>query len=71
MRIMIEIIEDLEQARIAANLSGRELSTRAGLTPSHWWQISKRSKSANFETLARIAEVLGFAIVVIPVPVTE
>lgn len=68
---MNEIIDELEKARIDSGMSTRELSAKAGLTPSHWWQISKRSRSANFDTLTRIADVLGYAIVVIPVPVTE
>ena len=68
---MDDIIDELESARITAGMSTRELSSRAGLTPSHWWQISRKTRSANFDTLTRIAWVLGYRIVAIPVPVTE
>ena len=68
---MDKIIDELDQARVAAGMSQRELSVRAGLTPTHWWQISRRTRSAEFGTLERIANALGYAIVVIPVPVQE
>jgi transcriptional regulator with XRE-family HTH domain len=68
---MDKIIDELEQARLQAGLSTRELSARAGLTASHWWQIYNRTRSAHFKILERFASVLGYAIVIIPVPVTE
>jgi transcriptional regulator with XRE-family HTH domain len=51
-------VNKLQELRINAGLSQRELATRAGLTPGAVWQVERRG-SGSPATLKKIADVLG------------
>ena len=51
-------MDKLEELRINAGLSQRELAMRAGLTPGAVWQVERRG-SGSPATLKKIAGILG------------
>jgi transcriptional regulator with XRE-family HTH domain len=61
-----EIVEVLKEARLAAGLSQRALSARAGLAQSHVSEIEKGSKDPGLSKLIDVARALDLELVLVP-----